>query len=470
MDITANEVIMTELEEIFFAGLVATEDMVTFEKDSSDAIREAQNEAATRALERFDQYLFENKSPELKSKGFESRKMLETYGDLSFRRRRYTYRGKNCYLLDEVLGLPTYSSHTSSVTHFLAARARTDSYENATKDLLEKSGVKVPRSSVKRAIATCVGALEEQRTEIKGPKKKIAHLDIESDDIALPLQRSKQQKKANTTSADKDKRFWHYFTILKGYEGKELTKYQNRKRCISPFYITGALGTEDVFERASEYIDAYYSVEHISHIHFGSDGASNQRLGRDILPGKVIDSLDPYHVFKKLRDLLEADVFRAVKSNLYKKDYQEIARICKNAFDYYELTEQKQLAENICKAAKYLNKNIYLIARGLTHSLGTAESANAKIAADRCKGRGRAWSVEGAANVLALNAAIASGQVIPHVRRKQTEPRLSELAKIVKATHKSCKEKKIRGNHYYNQVLLPDIERTKGTYTHSAAQ
>jgi len=468
MDITANEVIMTELEEIFFAGLVAAEDMVKFEKESSKALREAQNKAATAALERFDQYLFENKSPELKSKGKEVRKMLETYGSLSFRRRRYTYRGKNCYLLDEVLGLPTYCSHTSSVTHFLASHARTDSYESATQDLLEKSGVKVPRSSVKRAIAASAKALDEQRFDLTGPKKKVAHLDIESDDIALPMQKSKGVKEP---SVNKGARKWHYFTILKGYEGKEPTGQQNRKCCISPFYITGHLGTEDVFERASEHIEARYSVEHIAHIHFGSDGASNQRLGADILPGKVIDSLDPYHVFKKLERLFEEDVYRAVKSNLYKKDYKEIISVCKNAFDYYKLSGEKGKAENICTAAAYLNRNIYLIARGLDYSLGTAEGANAKIAADRCKGRGRAWSIEGAANILALNAVIASGQSIPHTRRKQAPPRLSELAKTMKANITAPhKEKKIRGGHYYNQVLLPDIERTKGTYTHSSAK
>ena len=468
MDITASEAIMTELEEIFFAGLVATEDMVTFEKESSKALREAQNKAATAALERFDQYLFENKSKELKSKGKEVRKMLETYGDLSFKRRRYTYKGKNCYLLDEVLGLPTYCSHTSSVTHFLAVHARTDSYESATEDLFEKSGVKVPRSSVKRAIAATAKALEEQRLETDKPKKKVAHLDIESDDIALPIQKSKGAKES---LEGKDKRKWHYFTILKGYEGKELTGHKVRKRCISPFYITGHLGTEDVFERASEHIETRYHVEHIGHIHFGSDGASNQRLGADILPGKVIDSLDPYHVFKKLERLLEEDVYRAVKSSLYKKDYKEIISVCKNAFDHYKLTGEKQKAENICSAAKYLNKNIYLIARGLNYSLGTAESANAKIAADRCKDRGRAWSVKGAANVIALNAVIASGQSIPHTKRKQAPPRLSELTKTMKANiTASHKEKKIKGEHYYNQVLTPDIERTKGTYTYSSAQ
>jgi hypothetical protein len=139
--------------------------MATFEKEATTSVHKALAKATAIALERFDEELFRTKDKTLISKGFESRKMLETYGELSFKRRRYSCKGHNLYLLDEVLGLPKNTSFSSSVTHFLATHARSDSYESATRHLEEHCGFKVRRASVKAAIAKTAKALREAETE-----------------------------------------------------------------------------------------------------------------------------------------------------------------------------------------------------------------------------------------------------------------------------------------------------------------
>ena len=126
--------------------------MTTFEKSAMSAVHTALAQATSKALELFDEELFANKESNLISRGKESRKMLETFGELTFCRRRYSYQGQNIHLLDEVLGIPRNTSFSASVINFLASRTRSDSYESATRDLEELSGVKVVRASVKNAI------------------------------------------------------------------------------------------------------------------------------------------------------------------------------------------------------------------------------------------------------------------------------------------------------------------------------
>jgi len=467
MNLIANEVFMEQLVTEALASLRATEDMVSFCKCATASVNQALAKAVSVALEHFDEELFVSKDSALKSKGKESRKLLEAYGEMSFRRRRYSINGQNIYLLDEVLALPRYTNLSASTIQFLAMRARTDSYESATRDLEELSQVKVSRSTVKTAIERTAQVLKEQEQHCLPVREKVAIIDVESDDILVPLQRTKEQKRQDKCAGKVKGRQFVAITVVKGYEGKEaIVPSGGRKRCVSPFYITSARGTEDAFERAGDYIEKHFDTKHIRHIHFGTDGASNQRKGKDFFPAKVLDSIDPYHAWRKLYGYLEEDVYYEIKSCFYKKDLTEIKAILVSAFDYYQETKQFGYAKNICEASRYINKNALFILRGIARSLGTAESANAHIVADRCKGRGRAWSVNGAENITVLNAAVSQGISLPHACRKQTEPKLSHVIEqnkqeVVRAA--KGKFKALAESHYYNQARLPDTERTKGT-------
>ena len=472
MNVTANDVIMAELVSLALEELRNSEDMASYQTAAMSAVNQALTLATQTALEIYDNELYQTKDKEMISKGKEKRELLELFGEMTFCRRRYTYKGRNIYLLDEVLGFPSNTAFSASVIRFLAMHARTDAYESATEDLKELSGTKVSRSSVKAAIAATADALRRQTKESSSVKKKVPFIDIESDDIVVPRQRTKKQKEQDRClGRDKDKAKVT-LTVVKGYEGKERTGFGKRKRCLNSFFITGALGTEEAFERTCDYLEKHYDTSCISHVHFGSDTASNQRIGRDILPKKVIDSVDTYHAFRKLEKLLEADVKKEIVKSLYKEEYQNIYEILINAFEFYKETKQYTLAENLCEAAGYLNRNAEAIVKGLKHSLGTIEGANAHIVKDRCKGRGRSWSLEGADNITVLNAAYAQKIAFPYIGRKQCLPRLAQVIEQSKTSIiTDVKQHKVQlsGNHYYHQTKLIDCERTKGTNTSSLA-
>jgi hypothetical protein len=432
MDIGANKLLMELLCEEMYQGLIACEDVTIFERETTRQLHDAQARLMGACFERLDQELFEQKDDTLKVHDFKERHLLARSGQVTFRRRRYSSPNGPIYLLDEVIGLLERGNKTPNVLRRLSQVATQSSYEAAVLDLLDSSGVKLSRRNVKQALAASAHELELREAEKFPPaKKRLRHLDCESDDIVVPRQRTRAQKRADHALGKGKDKAHVTITHTKHYEGKELIpgSVRGRKRCINPVHITKTTGAKAALEATAASITERYDLDFLDCIHFGCDGAKNQRAATKILPGRVKTSYDSAHVFKSLWAWLEEDVYKEVRSALYHDDIKLVQQILSNAALYYHHTQNTSALEKLECAGRFIARHAEEIRRGLKHSLGTLEGANAHIISDRCKGRGRAWSAEGARNIIALRAAEASGAKIPLVKRRTSASALGQVAR-----------------------------------------
>jgi hypothetical protein len=481
MDIGANELLMELLCEEMYQGLIACEDVTIFERETTRQLHDAQARLMGACFERLDQELFEQKDDTLKVHDFKERRLLTRSGQVTFRRRRYDSDCGSVYLLDETVGLLERTNKTPNVIARLSQVATQSSYEAAVLDLFDSSGVKISRKNVKEALAASAKELELSEVEKFPPaKKKLRHLDCESDDIVVPRQRSRAQKRAEQASGTNKNKAHITVTHAKHYEGKELLpgSAKGRKRCINPVHITKTTSSRAALEATAASIAERYDLDFLDCIHFGCDGAENQRIGADILPGQVKTSYDSAHVFKSLWAWLEEDVYKEVRSALYKDDIDLVQQTLNNAAFYYHHTQNSDALEKLQQAGRFIARHAEEIHRGLKHSLGTLEGSNAHIISDRCKGRGRAWSPDGARNITALRAAEASGTEIPLVKRRTSTAALGLAARKRRAEERQTQrtavidlpagkarrrqpQTPVASFEYYNQAKLAPFDLSR---------
>jgi hypothetical protein len=489
MDIGANKLLMELLSEEMYQGLIACEDVTVFERETTRQLHDAQARLMGACFERLDQELFEQKDEALKVHDFKKRCLLARSGQVTFRRRRYSSPNGPIYLLDEVIGLLERGNKTPNVLQRLSQVATQSSYEAAVCDLLDSSGVKLSRRNVKQALAASAHELELREAE-KFPsiKKRVRHLDCESDDIVVPRQRTRAQKRVERTLGKGKGKAHITITHTKHYEGKELIfgSARGRRRCINPLSITQTGGSRVALEATAASIEERYDLTYLDCIHFGCDGASNQRIASEILHGRVKLSYDSAHVGKSLYAWLEEDVYTEVKRALYHDDIKMAKQILSNAALYYHHTQNTSALEKLECAGRFIARHAEEIRRGLKHSLGTLEGSHAHIISDRCKGRGRAWSADGARNIIALRAAEASGAKIPLVKRRTSASTLglaarkrrdkesqAQVAAVIDLPKDKvhCKRSQIPSicPEYYNQAKVApfDLSRAGHSWMHN---
>jgi hypothetical protein len=436
MDITANKGLMSLLATEILDGVRTCEDIATLEHTALRQAHDALALATQTALETYDQELFADtqmrREHGLIACDKRRKTILSSMGQVSFMRRRYRRANTSCYLLDEVIDLPRQARLSPHATCQLACIANVSSYQAAADNLEQSSNHCVSRSTVKAALAVSAAQVKLCEEQSFPPtKREVKYLDVESDDVAVPLQRTRAEKKADRKAGKPAKKVHTQITLVKHYEDKELIpgSKHGRRRCVLPMHFVGAADAASVLKQASASIEQHYDITKMNCIHFGCDGAETQRAGAKILPGKVKLSYDTAHAFKHLWSYLDEEVYKKVKKGLYANDLKGVGQTLNNAWEYFCLTGQRDLAEKVAEAGIFILAHKDEILRGIRHSLGTLEGSNAHVIADRCKGRGRAWSIEGAENMVRLTALKASGKEIPYIGRQGG---FSALAQAVK--------------------------------------
>jgi hypothetical protein len=402
------------LTEVFSEFLSEREDFCDVEADAFDFARKVTAVSLGRALEEFDDYL--HKSGEFgRVKSKEKRSIITKSGEVSFRRRRYLKRDSSHIPLDEILALSTSSRLSPLATFEITTLALDLSYQKAANAFERTSGVKISKPAVGEAICVTAKAIEH-KSEMP-EKKSVLSLSVEGDGVWISLQHKFEARRQMAKRGVHLPR-WQEVSLGCVYEGKERISPKRTVR-INPVYTHSLSGHDDFWEKMSADIESRYCAQGLTATLLGTDGEAGYVRGRDYLPGRVIHSLDTWHVFRTVRTLARQDVSPEIIALIQARKLDGALLHLSGYRDVFRQEGKHKRAKDIQKLIKYLVKWEREILNGLTFSLGSIEGSISHVIAARCKTLGRSWSKRRLDGIVTCLTYIHSGNALPKRRRKQ---------------------------------------------------
>ena len=414
MNATKFDAVVDIFTEVFSEFLSQREDLCDVEADAFDFARKATAVSLGHALEVFDDHL--HKSGEFgRVKSKEKRSIVTKSGEVSFRRRRYQKDGGSYIPLDDILALSP-SSRLSPLANFEITTLALDlSYQKASDAFERTSGVKISKPTVGEAICATAKIIECSRTPPK--KKSVLSLCAEGDGVWISLQHKfEARKRAHKKNIVLPK--WQEVALGCVYEGKSKLSPKQTVR-INPTYTHSLSGHDDFWEKMSAGIESRYCIQGLTTTLLGTDGEAGYVRGRDYLPGRVIHSLDRWHVFRTVRQLAKQDVAPEIIALLKAKRLDGALLHLGGYRDVFRQEGRHRRSKDIQKLMKYMVKWEREILNGLTFSLGSIEGSISHVVTARCKTLGRSWSRKRLDAILTCLTHIHSGNALPKGCRKQ---------------------------------------------------
>lgn len=360
-----------------------------------------------------DQTLFNKRDPNAKVKSFEKRKILTTFGDIQFARRRYkTSDNSYSYLLDEEIDLPSRDKISPFLKQMIASNASEESYRAVIRTLEPYVDKKISPQSVKNSIEE-VGKIIEQDLNTKSANFwddceaegdiKADSLNVEADGVFIAMQRSKEEK-ANDAPRKQEVK------VSKAYRGKDDNGCQDT-------VVYASISNIDTFwYNTMTKIASKYDYKSIKGGILGTDGDMKYKNGIDYLPPNFSNKLDTWHIYKNIKTCIEDKEYR---SDLIKviKEYGDITNIITSLNTKINNETESKTSENMKKLLTYLENNKDIINTS-PNSLGTMESTNGHVVGSRYKRFGGGWSKNGANHLLSISIVKTNGDKLPKITRK----------------------------------------------------
>ena len=399
------------LADLFAPVLAATEDLDSFEGALSSGIRTLAASAMAASMERFDRSLRRQVPPGWRPHEVAPRTLVTLVGEVTYRRTVYVdAHGCRRAWADELLGLRPRARLSACAFLWLARRSAEVSYRKAAAQFEAMSGARVSHVTAMRC------AREEGRlllaAEPEGPRLSCEGVRVEVDGLWVALQASSHRDAAlpRFLYEQARRRSSAELKVASAYAAKAPAG-NGRKRRVALSLVASAEEPGAFFARVAAQMAASFDLDDVRRVHYGADGGAwcgPERLASLLPPhARILFRLDPFHVMQAIcRAFPEGRAREWARHLALKGKGAALSRMAERVAARVAGPRRERLR---CLAS-YARRFASAIGTRAA-PMGTAESTNALIAA-RMKGRGMAWSREGAEAMCALRCAVCSGRAL----------------------------------------------------------
>ena len=391
--------------------LAATEDLDSFEGALSSGIRTLAASAMAASMERFDRSLRRQVPPGWRPHEVAPRTLVTLVGEVTYRRTVYVdAHGCRRAWADELLGIRPRARLSACAFLWLARRSAEVSYRKAAAQFEAMSGARVSHVTAMRC------AREEGRlllaAEPEGPRLSCEGVRVEVDGLWVALQASSHRDAAlpRFLYEQARRRASAELKVASAYAAKAPAG-NGRKRRVALSLVASAEEPGAFFARVAAQMAASFDLDDVRRVHYGADGGAwcgPERLASLLPPhARILFRLDPFHVMQAIcRAFPEGRAREWARHLALKGKGAALSRMAERVAARVAGPRRERLR---CLAS-YARRFASAIGTRAA-PMGTAESTNALIAA-RMKGRGMAWSREGAEAMCALRCAVCSGRAL----------------------------------------------------------
>lgn len=399
------------LADLFAPMLAATEDLDSFEGALSSGIRTLAASAMAASMERFDRSLRRQVPPGWRPHEVAPRTLVTLVGEVTYRRTVYVdAHGCRRAWADELLGIRPRARLSACAFLWLARRSAEVSYRKAAAQFEAMSGARVSHVTAMRC------AREEGRlllaAEPEGPRLSCEGVRVEVDGLWVALQASSHRDAAlpRFLYEQARRRSSAELKVASAYAAKAPAG-NGRKRRVALSLVASAEEPGAFFARVAAQMAASFDLDDVRRVHYGADGGAwcgPERLASLLPPhARILFRLDPFHVMQAIcRAFPEGRAREWARHLALKGKGAALSRMAERVAARVAGPRRERLR---CLAS-YARRFASAIGTRAA-PMGTAESTNALIAA-RMKGRGMAWSREGAEAMCALRCAVCSGRAL----------------------------------------------------------
>ena len=399
------------LADLFAPMLAATEDLDSFEGALSSGIRTLAASAMAASMERFDRSLRRQVPPGWRPHEVAPRTLVTLVGEVTYRRTVYVdAHGCRRAWADELLGIRPRARLSACAFLWLARRSAEVSYRKAAAQFEAMSGARVSHVTAMRC------AREEGRlllaAEPEGPRLSCEGVRVEVDGLWVALQASSHRDAAlpRVLYEQARRRSSAELKVASAYAAKAPAG-NGRKRRVALSLVASAEEPGAFFARVAAQMAASFDLDDVRRVHYGADGGAwcgPERLASLLPPhARILFRLDPFHVMQAIcRAFPEGRAREWARHLALKGKGAALSRMAERVAARVAGPRRERLR---CLAS-YARRFASAIGTRAA-PMGTAESTNALIAA-RMKGRGMAWSREGAEAMCALRCAVCSGRAL----------------------------------------------------------
>jgi len=475
MNVNREDVIVSAFSSILLEELSAEESFNSLEEFGVTKALNLLCRSFERALEAYDEAIFQEGDSRFASKEFKSRFILTTAGSVVVNRRRYSSKDGSVYLLDEAIDLPERVKVSPQLSRMAAIFATNASYQESANALEYYIADKLSKMTIARQLEQNAELLK--KTENTKPEEKIHTpvLDVEADGCFVPLQRTRAQKEADKAGGKKKKKAHKEVRVFSAYSGKEAVAHKGKKRCNVTHFAT-TKPSKEAWEEFSARLEQKYSTQDVFYVNLACDGESSYLAGAKYLPGSVSCGYDLHHIPTKLAGVFGRDIAHEVYSTMKGLGFREGYDILTTYADHlFEQTGDNKYRD----ITAFFRRHKRDMQTAFIYNLGTIEGTIAHIIGSRCKRFGGGWGPRLDA-VSRLRAGQASGirPALAHRKRTVDLPKITkarELADI--ESYIAALEQRARANRsrqdskqdvlpeYYHQA--PIAHRSKNERCHS---
>lgn len=371
----------------------------------------AARQDALRRLKEIDDKLFQKHPPSWEVKDLKKRTLLTQFGEITITRRLYEDK-EGCYhfLLDEHLGLPPAQLATPSLQESLVELATQKPFRQVSRTLEKLTAGILSASTIYRLLQkTSHLAIEKEEEDWQalyergelppGGECQVPALYSEGDGVWIHLQREEQK----------------HFEVKNAiaYEGWErLPQQTERYRLVNKRVYCHANEGIPFWEGANLEWSRKWDLSYLKKIVIGGDGANWIDAGIGEFP-RAIRQLDGFHLARACgRGWQEGSaIYEAIRGG----EIEEACSLMKSLIP--------REGKGTEKARRYVKRNLkkgkdwrtYGEAEG--RGLGSMESNEDKLVANRMKKRGLSWKVEGALRMHKAIQLAANGGIKPFCMR-----------------------------------------------------
>lgn len=417
-----------------------------WEKDSYQEGCALAREQALKRLNEMEERLYRQRPAYLKVIGFRGRTFITRFGELRINRRLYQdENGSYHFLLDEHLGWLPNQLATPDLQECLVKQATYAPFRPVSETLAKlTAGILSARTIHRLVQKTAKAAIEEEKADWQalfekgeippGGERKVSILFSEGDGVWIHLQREKQG---------------HYeIKNAIAYEGWErLSGKEERYALVDKRVYCQANEEIPFWEGASLEWARKWDLSYLKEIIIGGDGASWIDNGLGEFAG-AIRQLDGFHLARACgRGWQDGkDIYEAIRAGEVEK-----ARALIN-------NSVPRQGAGVFQARKYVKRNIEKgkdwreVSEMGGRALGTMESNEDKLVANRMKKRGLSWMIGGGCRMAKVIQLAANEEIRPYCLRKY-RPDLNRTSGALVVTPKSRKD----GTQKWLQAGIPAL-------------
>ena len=363
------------------------------------------------SMERFDRSLRRQVPPGWRPHEVAPRTLVTLVGEVTYRRTVYVdAHGCRRAWADELLGIRPRARLSACAFLWLARRSAEVSYRKAAAQFEAMSGARVSHVTAMRCAREAGRLL--LAAEPEGPRLSCEGVRVEVDGLWVALQASSHRDAAlpRFLYEQARRRSSAELKVASAYAAKAPAG-NGRKRRVALSLVASAEEPGAFFARVAAQMAASFDLDDVRRVHYGADGGAwcgPERLASLLPPhARILFRLDPFHVMQAIcRAFPEGRAREWARHLALKGKGAALSRMAERVAARAAGPRRERLR---CLAS-YARRFASAIGTRAA-PMGTAESTNALIAA-RMKGRGMAWSREGAEAMCALRCAVCSGRAL----------------------------------------------------------